>query len=80
MKILIATEKPFAAVAVEGIREIVTGAGYELALLEKYSDNSQLLEAVSDADALIVRSDIVSAEVPVQGMITLILRSVPAEE
>jgi D-3-phosphoglycerate dehydrogenase len=63
MKILVATEKPFAAVAVDGIREIVTGAGYELALLEKYTDNSQLLEAVSDADALIVRSDIVSAEV-----------------
>lgn len=63
MKILVATEKPFAAVAVDGIREIVTGAGHELALLEKYTDNSQLLEAVADADALIVRSDIVSAEV-----------------
>ncbi|MFN2378790.1 MAG: 3-phosphoglycerate dehydrogenase [Bacteroidales bacterium] len=63
MKILVATEKPFAAVAVDGIREIVTGAGHELALLEKYTDNSQLIEAVADADALIVRSDIVSAEV-----------------
>ncbi len=63
MKVLVATEKPFAVVAVEGIRKAVEGAGYELALLEKYTDKSQLLEAVSDADALIVRSDIVDAEV-----------------
>ena len=57
MKILIATEKPFAPVAVEGIRTEVESAGYELALLEKYTEKSQLLEAVSDADALIIRSD-----------------------
>ena len=63
MKVLVATEKPFAAVAVEGIREIVEGAGHELALLEKYTDKAQLLEAVADADALIVRSDKVTAEV-----------------
>ena len=62
-KVLVATEKPFAAVAVSGIREIIEGAGMELALLEKYTDKSQLLEAVSDADALIVRSDKVTAEV-----------------
>lgn len=63
MKILVATEKPFAAVAVEGIRAEVEAAGYTFALLEKYTDRSQLLEAVADADALIVRSDIVDAGV-----------------
>ena len=63
MKVLVATEKPFAAAAVEGIREVIEGAGYELALLEKYTDKQQLLDAVADADALIIRSDIVDAEV-----------------
>lgn len=63
MKILVATEKPFAKKAVDGIREIIEGAGFELVLLEKYTDKAQLLEAVADADALIVRSDKVTAEV-----------------
>jgi len=63
MKILVATEKPFAKKAVDGIRGIVENAGYELALLEKYTDKSELLEAVADADALIIRSDKVTAEV-----------------
>ncbi len=63
MKILVATEKPFAKAAVEAIAKVVEEAGYELALLEKYTDKSQLLEAVADADALIVRSDKVTAEV-----------------
>lgn len=63
MKILVATEKPFAAAAVNGIRDIAVNAGHELALLEKYTDRSQLLEAVADVDALIVRSDKVTAEV-----------------
>ena len=63
MKVLIATEKPFAAVAVEGIRKIVEEAGYECAVLEKYTEKSQLLAAVSDANALIIRSDKVDAEV-----------------
>ena len=63
MKILVATEKPFAKKAVERIREIVEEAGGELALLEKYTDKAQLLEAVAEADALIVRSDKVTAEV-----------------
>lgn len=63
MKVLIATEKPFAATAVQGIREVIEAAGYELALLEKYTQKSELLEAVSNADALIVRSDKVDAEV-----------------
>ena len=63
MKILVATEKPFAAAAVNGIRGIVEGAGHQLALLEKYTEKSQLLQAVSDVDAMIVRSDKVTAEV-----------------
>ena len=63
MKVLVATEKPFAKKAVDGIREIVEGAGYELSLLEKYTDKAQLLAAVADADALIIRSDKVTAEV-----------------
>lgn len=57
MKILVATEKPFAAVAVEGIRKEIEAAGNELVLLEKYTDVGQLLDAVKDADAMIVRSD-----------------------
>lgn len=63
MKILVATEKPFAAAAVSGIKEIAAEAGHEVALLEKYTDKAQLLEAVADADAMIVRSDKVTAEV-----------------
>lgn len=63
MKVLVATEKPFAAAAVEGIRKEVEGAGHELALLEKYTEKQQLLAAVADADALIIRSDKVTAEV-----------------
>ncbi len=63
MKVLIATEKPFAAVAVEGIRKVVEGAGHEVVLLEKYTDKQQLLDAVADADAIIIRSDKVTAEV-----------------
>lgn len=60
---LVATEKPFAAVAVDGIRKVTQEAGYELELLEKYSSKADLLKAVADADALIVRSDKVDAEV-----------------
>ncbi len=63
MKVLVATEKPFAAVAVEGIKDVILDAGYVLEVLEKYTDKSQLLDAVQDADALIVRSDKVDAEV-----------------
>ena len=62
-KVLVATVKPFAAAAVTQIREIIESAGYEFALLEKYGDKSDLLSAVSDADAMIVRSDIVDGEV-----------------
>lgn len=63
MKVLVATEKPFAAAAVNGIRDIVEKAGHELAILEKYPTQAKLLKAVADADALIVRSDKVTAEV-----------------
>lgn len=63
MKILIATEKPFAKRAVDGITEIFDKAGYTTVLLEKYTDKAQLLDAVADVDALIVRSDKVTAEV-----------------
>ena len=63
MKVLLATQKPFAAAAVAGIRNIVEGAGHELALLEKYADQADFVAAAADADAIIVRSDKVTAEV-----------------
>ena len=63
MKVLVATDKPFAKVAVDGIRKVIVDAGYELVLLEKYGEKSKLLEAVADADALIIRSDVIDAEV-----------------
>ena len=63
MEILVATEKPFAAVAVDGIKKVAEEAGHTLKLLEKYTSKEQLLEAVATADALIVRSDKVDAEV-----------------
>ena len=62
-KILIATEKPFAKVAVEGIRSIIEQGGHECVLLEKYTDKTQLLEAVANVHAIIFRSDIIDAEV-----------------
>ena len=62
-KVLVATEKPFAKVAVDGIRKIVEDAGFELVLLEKYTDPNELVKAVADVDALIVRSDKVTKEV-----------------
>ncbi len=61
--ILVATDKPFAKVAVDGIREIVKNAGFELKLLEKYTTKEQLLDAVKDVEAIIVRSDIVDEQV-----------------
>lgn len=63
MKVLVATEKPFAAVAVDGIRKVIEDAGYELELLEKYTSKEELLGAVATADALIIRSDKVDAAV-----------------
>ncbi|MBN1107880.1 MAG: 3-phosphoglycerate dehydrogenase [Bacteroidales bacterium] len=63
MKILVATEKPFAPVAISLIRDVTDSTGHELTLLENYKDVSELLAAVTDADALIVRSDKVTADV-----------------
>ncbi|MRS05299.1 3-phosphoglycerate dehydrogenase, partial [bacterium] len=62
-KVLVAAEKPFAAAATAQIRKVVEDAGYEFALLEKYTDPADLLKAVADADAMIVRSDIVNKDV-----------------
>ena len=63
MKVLVATQKPFSAAAVKGIQEIIEGASHQFALLEKYASSSDLEAAAADADALIVRSDKVTAEV-----------------
>jgi D-3-phosphoglycerate dehydrogenase len=62
-KILVATEKPFAPVAVDGIKKVFDKAGYEVILLEKYTDKADLLKAVADVDALIIRSDQADADV-----------------
>ena len=62
-KVLIATEKPFAAPAVAGIKGIIEEAGFEVILLEKYTEKLQLLTAVADVDAIIIRSDKIDAEV-----------------
>lgn len=63
MKVLVATDKPFAAEAVAGIKNAVEAAGYQLVLLEKYTEKQQLLDAVANADAAIIRSDIFDKEV-----------------
>ncbi len=62
-KLLVATEKPFAKAAVDGIREVAKGAGYELILLEKYTDQADFVRAAADVDAIIIRSDKATAEV-----------------
>jgi len=62
-KILVATEKPFAPVAVEGIKKIIEESNNEFVLLEKYTDKSELLKAVEDVNAIIIRSDEVTDEV-----------------
>ncbi len=63
MKVLVATDKPFASEAVKGIREVIENAGFELVLLEKYTEKSQLLDAVKNVQAVIIRSDIIDKEV-----------------
>ncbi|MBQ4285268.1 MAG: 3-phosphoglycerate dehydrogenase [Bacteroidales bacterium] len=63
MKVLVATQKPFSAAAVKGIKDIIEGAGHSFALLEKYEAQADLVAAVADAEALIIRSDKVTAEV-----------------
>ena len=65
--ILVATEKPFAKQAVDGIKEIVEKSGNKFKLLENYTDKQQLLDAVADADAIIIRSDKVTDEVMAAG-------------
>ena len=62
-KVLIATDKPFAPVAVAGIRKVVEDAGFELVLLEKYTQQTDFVNAVADVDAVIVRSDLATREV-----------------
>lgn len=62
-KVLVATEKPFAKQAVDKIKEVLDRANYELILLESYTDKADLLKAVAEVDALIIRSDKVTAEV-----------------
>ncbi len=62
-KVLIATEKPFAASAVQGIKSILDTEGFETVLLEKYTEKGQLLQAVTDVDAIIIRSDVIDKEV-----------------
>ncbi|MFA5713929.1 MAG: 3-phosphoglycerate dehydrogenase, partial [Bacteroidales bacterium] len=63
MKILIATEKPFAKAAVDGIAKIIEKGGFTLELLENYTSSQQLYDAVKEANALIIRSDKVTKEV-----------------
>jgi D-3-phosphoglycerate dehydrogenase len=76
MKILVATDKPFAPAAVEGIREVTQAAGYELALLEKYTEKAQLLEAVKEAGAIIIRSDVIDAAVlEAAGQLKIVVRA-----
>ena len=62
-KVLVATEKPFSKAAVQNIKDVIEQAGFEFLLLEKYTDKADLLKAVQQADAMIVRSDIVDQAV-----------------
>lgn len=76
MKVLVATQKPFAAAAVEGIREILEKAGHEVVLLEKYADAAELKKAAADADAMIVRSDKVTSDVlDAAGRLKIVVRA-----
>ena len=63
MKILVATEKPFSKQAVDGIKKIASNNNHELIVLEKYTSKQELLDAVKDVNAIIIRSDIVDKEV-----------------
>jgi len=63
MKVLIATQKPFAKAAVDSIKEVIANAGFEPVMLEKYAGADDLKKAVADADAVIIRSDIIDADV-----------------
>jgi D-3-phosphoglycerate dehydrogenase len=75
-KVLVATVKPFAPTAVKQIREIIENGGYEFVLLEKYSSQDDLVSAVADADALIIRSDLVDREViQAAGKLKIVVRA-----
>jgi len=75
-KVLIATEKPFAPPAIEGIRKVCLDAGYDVLLLEKYTDHNELVKAVIDVDALIIRSDKVTREVlEAAGKLKIVVRA-----
>ena len=63
MKVLVATEKPFAKDAIDGIKKELDAAGFEMVLLEKYTEKKQLLDAVANVEAIIIRSDVIDAEV-----------------
>lgn len=63
MKILVATEKPFARVAVDGMRKVIEDAGLEFELLEKYKSADELKAAAADAEAIVIRSDVINADV-----------------
>ena len=63
MKVLLATQKPFAAAAVKGIEDILTAAGHEVVKLEKYAEQADFVAAVKDVNAIIIRSDKVTREV-----------------
>ena len=62
-KVLIATEKPFAPEAIPQIKAVIENAGFEMVLFEKYSTKEELLNAVVDVEAMIIRSDKVTEEV-----------------
>lgn len=63
MKVLIATEKPFAKEALEAIKKEIVDGGHSVEVLEKYTEKSELLSAVAQANAVIIRSDIVDKDV-----------------
>lgn len=76
MKILVATDKAFAPVAISQIRKVTHEAGYELSLLENYKSVAELISAVSDADGMIVRSDLVTSEVlDAAGKLKIVVRA-----
>ena len=62
-KVLVATEKPFAKAAVEGMQKILQAAGQEMLLLENYTTKAELINAAVQADAIIIRSDIIDKDV-----------------
>ena len=62
-KVLVATVKPFAPAAVDGIKKVFEGTDYEIEVLEKYAEQADFIDAAKDADAIIIRSDKANADV-----------------